>query len=171
MIFTLIAAVSENNAIGRNNELPWKLPEDLKFFKRTTLGKPVIMGRKTFEALGKPLPGRLNIVLSRNKELTLPDGVLLLGDITEATEYLENSEEYKDLEQAFIIGGGQVYQQAMPLAERMFITRVHTTVNDADAFFPVIDHTHWKLVWEEQHSKDEKHAYSFTFQQYERAEF
>ena len=171
MIFTLIAAVSENNAIGRNNELPWKLPEDLKFFKRTTLGKPVIMGRKTFEALGKPLPGRLNIVLSRNKELTLPDGVLLLGDISEATEYLENSEEYKDLEQAFIIGGGQVYQQAMPLAERMFITRVHTTVDDADAFFPVIDHTHWKLVWEEQHAQDEKHAYSFTFQQYERAEF
>lgn len=166
MTISFIVAVSENNAIGINNELPWRLPEDLKFFKRTTMGKPVIMGRKTYESLGKPLPGRLNIVLSRSNEVKLPEGMVLCNNVDDATELAgkENTEEI------FIIGGGKIFEQSMPLADRLYITRVHTAISNADAFFPDIDHTHWKLVWEEPHKADEKHAYDYSFQQYERIE-
>ncbi len=166
MILSFIVAVSENNAIGRHNTLPWHLPEDLKFFKRTTMGKPVIMGRKTFESLGRALPGRLNIVISRSKDLKLPEGVLLYDDINAAIERLQQ----ENAEEGFIIGGGQIFEATMPLVDRMYITRVHTTVHDADAFFPNIDHTHWKLVWEEKHHVDDFHQYAFTFQKFERIE-
>ena len=166
MILSFIVAVSDNNVIGINNTLPWHLPEDLKFFKRTTMGKPVIMGRKTFQSLGQALPGRLNIVLSGDKQLALPEGVLLMDNIDAAIERLqtENSDE------GFIIGGGKVFESTISLVDRMYITRVHTTVPNADAFFPKIDHTHWKLEWEEKHHADEKHKYDYTFQRYERVE-
>lgn len=166
MILSFIVAASENNAIGRHNNLPWTLPEDLKFFKFTTMGKPVVMGRKTFETLGKPLPGRVNIVLSHKKDLVLPNGVLLFDRLDAALKQLEED----GVEEAFIIGGGVIFEQALPLANRLYMTRVHTTIPDADTFFPDIDHTHWKLVWEEEHKADAKHAYPFTFQQYERIE-
>ena len=166
MILSFIAAVSENNAIGRHNGLPWELPEDLRFFKRITIGKPVIMGRKTFESLGKPLPGRLNIVLSENKQLTLPEGVLRYDNIDSVVEKLEN----ENTEEAFIIGGGKIFASCLPYADRMYITRVHTVIEDADAFFPEVDHTHWRLVWVEKHTADDRHKYDFTFQQYERLE-
>jgi len=166
MVLSFIAAVSENNAIGRHNGLPWYLPEDLKFFKRITTGKPVIMGRKTFESLGKALPGRLNIVLSGNKDLALPEGVLLYDDVNAAIERLQA----EGTEEAFIIGGGKIFESTLSYADRMYITRVHTVIEDADAFFPEIDHTHWKLVWEEKHKADERHKYDYTFQQYERVE-
>ena len=166
MVLSFIAAVSENNAIGRHNALPWHLPEDLKFFKCTTMGKPVIMGRKTFESLGKALPGRLNIVLSGSKDLKLPDVVLLYDDINPAIERLQQ----ESADEGFIIGGGKVFEATMPLADRLYITRVHTIIHDADAFFPPIDHTHWKLVWEERHHVDDFHQYPFTFQKFERVE-
>ena len=166
MILSLIVAVAENNAIGRHNKLPWHLPEDLKFFKRTTIGKPVIMGRKTFESLGKPLPGRLNIVLTGDKNLAIPDGVLLCDDINVAIERLQN----ESAEECFIIGGGKVFETTMPLIDQMYITRVHTRIPDADTFFPDIDHTHWKLTWEENHKADAQHQYGYTFQKYERVE-
>lgn len=166
MVLSFIVAASENNAIGVHNELPWRLPEDLKFFKRTTLGKPVIMGRKTFESLGKPLPGRLNVVLSQSGNITLPEGVLLFDSLAESIERVEE----EDVAEAFIIGGGKIFELAMPYVDRMYITRVHTTINNADAFFPSIDHSHWKLVWEEKHTRDEKHEYDYTFQQFERIE-
>lgn len=166
MVLSFIVAASENNAIGVHNELPWRLPEDLKFFKRTTLGKPVIMGRKTFESLGKPLPGRLNVVLSQSGNITLPDGVLLFDSLAESIERVEE----EDVAEAFIIGGGKIFELAMPYVDRMYITRVHTTINNADAFFPSIDHSHWKLVWEEKHTRDDKHEYDYTFQQFERIE-
>ena len=166
MIVSLIVAVSENNAIGRKNTLPWSLPEDLKFFKRTTLGKPVIMGRKTFESLGQPLPGRLNIVLSGNHNMILPQGVLLYNDINTALERLQN----ENTDECFIIGGGKVFENTMPLTDQMYITRVHTRIEDADTFFPNIDHTHWKMVWEEKHKADAKHQYDYTFEKYERVE-
>jgi dihydrofolate reductase len=141
MIITFVVAVSENNAIGVKNQLPWHLPDDLKFFKRTTLGKPIIMGRKTFESFGnKPLPGRLNVVLSSQKDLELPEG----------------------------IGGGKTFEEAMDLADRMYITQVKTVVPDADAFFPHVDHSQWVLEWKEDHEADEKHKYPFTFQRFER---
>jgi dihydrofolate reductase len=164
MILSAIVAVSDNNAIGRDNQLPWHLPEDLKFFKRTTLGKPVLMGRKTFESLGRPLPGRLNIVVSTQKNLVLPEGVLLFHNIDDAVARLEQ----ENTEEAFIIGGGTIYEQTMSLLDRMYITQVHTTILDAHAFYPHADHTHWKMVWHEDHKADEKHAFDFTFQQWER---
>lgn len=166
MTLSFIVAVSENNAIGRHGALPWHLPEDMKFFKKTTMGKPVLMGRKTYESLGKPLPGRLNIVLSGKKDLHLPEGVLLFDNINAATARLQQ----ETAEEGFIIGGGELFTAAMPLVDRMYITRVHTIVPDADAFFPDVDHTHWTMVWEEKHTADEKHKYDFAFQRYERVE-
>ena len=166
MILSLIVAVSENNAIGRHNTLPWYLPEDLKFFKRTTIGKPIIMGRKTYESLGQPLPGRLNIILTRRENLAVPEGVLVYNDINTAIERLNKEND----EECFIIGGGQVFETTIEYIDRMYITRVHTTIPDADAFFPEIDHTHWKLTWEEKHYADEQHKYDFTFQKYDRLE-
>ncbi len=166
MIISLIVAAATDNAIGRGNALPWNLPKDLRFFKATTLGKPIIMGRKTFEALGKPLPGRLHIVISGNSDLKVPDGVLVFQDINKAISKLEEEQT----EECFIIGGGKIFDQTMPLIDRMYITRIEATVADADTFFPEIDHTHWKLVWEEKHTKDDKHSFDFTFQQFERIE-
>ena len=166
MILSFIAAIDENNAIGKGNQLPWHLPEDLKFFKRTTLGKPVLMGRKSYESLGKPLPGRLNIVISK-QDLQLPEGVLLYNDLQTAIERLQQ----EPADEGFIIGGGQIFTQAMGLADKMYLTRVHTVIEGADAFFPEIDHTHWKMIHEQAHRADEKHKYDFTFQQYERIVF
>lgn len=164
MILSAIVAMSENNAIGKGNQLPWHLPDDLKFFKRTTIGKPVLMGRKTFESLGRPLPGRLNIVISRQKDLSLPDGVLLYNNLEAAIQRLaeENTEE------GFIIGGGNIYQQAMPLLQQLYITQVHTVLKDADTFFPEVNTSEWEMTWQEKHDADEKHAYSFTFQKWVR---
>jgi dihydrofolate reductase len=164
MIVSAIVAAAENNAIGKNNQLPWYLPEDLKFFKRTTLGKPVLMGRKTYESLGKPLPGRLNIVMSKQKNIELPDGVLQARDLSTAMETLEQQNN----DEVFIIGGGKIFEETLQDIDRLYMTRVHTTIPDADVFFPHIDHSHWKLAWEEPHTKDEKHAYDFTFQRWER---
>lgn len=164
MIISAIVAMSANHAIGKDNQLPWHLPNDLKFFKKTTLGKPVLMGRKTYESLGKPLPGRLNIVLSRSKNLELPEDVLLYNSLEAAVERLKKDQH----EEGFIIGGGKIFEQSMDMLDRLYITQVHTTIPDADAFFPEVDHSHWKLVWEEAHEADEKHAYAYTFQQHER---
>jgi dihydrofolate reductase len=167
MILSLIAAVAENNAIGIHNTLPWYLPEDLKFFKRTTMGKPVVMGRKTFESIGrKPLPGRLNIVLSSKADLEVPEGVLVYQTLDAAIERLQQ----ESTEECFIVGGERVFEAAMPRLDRMYITRVYTVIQDADAFFPDIDHTHWKLTWEAKHKADDKHKYDYTFQLYERVE-
>lgn len=167
MIVSFIAAVAENNAIGRNNELPWRLPGDLRFFKKVTLGKPVVMGSKTFVSLGRPLPGRLNIVLSRNKDLPVPEGVVVCTSIADCLKRMQEEPGGE----GFIIGGGQLFEATMSAAERMYITRVHAAIADADAFFPAIDHTHWKMVWEEAHEADEHNQYAYTFEQYERIGF
>jgi dihydrofolate reductase len=164
MTLSAIVAVSDNNAIGRDNTLPWHLPEDLKFFKRTTLGKPMLMGRKTFESLGGVLKNRLHIVVSHQKDLQLPEGVLLFHDIQQGISRMED----ENTDEAFIIGGGVIFDKTMQLIDRLYITRVHTTISDAHTFFPHIDHAHWKLVWEEKHTADEKHAFDYTFQHYER---
>ncbi len=166
MIISLVVAVSENNAIGKDNALPWRLPEDLKFFKRTTMGRPMIMGRKTYESLGKPLPGRTNIVLSGKKDLQLPEEVKLFSHIKDAISFAAGT----GAEEACIIGGGEIFKQVMQTADRIYYTRVHTIIADADTFFPELDHTHWKLVWQERHEADEKHQYPFTFERYERIE-
>jgi len=164
MPVSAIVAVSANHAIGRNGELPWHLPEDLKFFKRTTMGKPVIMGRKTFESLGRPLPGRLNVVLSRQADLQLPEGAVLCDGFESALAFLGE----KGMEDLFVIGGGEIFRTAMPFLDKLYVTQVETVVPDADAFFPDIDHTQWKLVWEERHDADDRHPHRYTFQEYDR---
>ena len=162
MIITLVVAASENNVIGRDNKLPWHLPDDLKFFKKTTLGKPVLMGRKTWESMnGKPLPGRTNIVLSGSAP-ELPPGVLLFSSIREALSACNGEPE------VCIIGGGQIFNETLDLADNIYLTRVHTTIEDGSVFFPELDAGLWQLSWQEHHEADERHAFAFTFQHYEK---
>lgn len=164
MRLSAVVAMSENNAIGVDNDLPWRLPDDLKFFKKTTLGCPVIMGRKTFESLnGRPLKERLNIVLSRKEDLQLPEGVLHYQELKDAL-HRARKEETKEI---FIIGGGEIFKQSMDMLNVLYITRVHATI-DADVYFPEIDENEWKMTWKEEHYKDERHNYDFTFQKWER---
>jgi len=164
MILSAIVAVARNHAIGKDNQLPLHLPDDLKFFKRTTMGKPVLMGRKTFESVGKALPGRLNIVVSHQEDLNVPEGVLLYNNLDEALARMEQ----EPVDEAFVIGGGQLFEATMNNIDRLYVTKVDTDIPDASAFFPDIDHTHWKIVWEEHHAADDKHAFPFTFQKLER---
>lgn len=164
MILSTIVAVSDNHAIGINNQLPWHLPNDLLFFKKTTMGKPVLMGRKTFESLGRALPGRLNIVISHQKDLELPKNVLLFHSIEEGIERIEK----ENVEEGFIIGGRKIFEETLNQVDRLYITKVHTNIDGAETFFPDIDHTHWKLVWEEKNEVDERHQFAYTFQQLER---
>lgn len=164
MILSFVVAASENNVIGKQNGLPWHLPEDLKFFKKTTLGKPVVMGRKTMESLGKPLPGRTNIILSKTMDKPPADALVMPG-IPAALDYLKA----QGAEEASIIGGGGVFESTLDIVDRIYLTRVHTHIHDGDTFFPEFrDSGAWKLTWEEPHTKDERHAYDFTFQQWER---
>jgi len=161
MLKTIVVAASENQVIGKGNELPWRLPDDLKFFKKLTTGKPVLMGRKTFESLGRALPDRLNIVLSRTVP-QLPEEVLHFDALPEAMDYLDQ----KDVAEVCIIGGGILFAETLSQADQVFLTRVHTHIDGGDAFFPELDPAMWVLVWQEDHPADQKHAFPFTFQQY-----
>ena len=166
MHLTIVVAIAEDGAIGRNGTLPWRLPADLQFFKRTTIPKPLIMGRRTWESLGgKPLKDRYHIVLSSNDNYEVPDGVLLRNTLDQAIIAAQSD----GFQEACIIGGASLFQEAMPRVDTMFITRVHTTVPDADTFFPETDMSQWKLTWEEAHKADEKNDHDFTFQKWERA--
>lgn len=161
-MLTLIAAAADDRAIGKGNDLPWRLPDDLKFFKKHTLGKPMIMGRKTWESLGeKALPGRTSAVVS-TKQLALPEGVLLFSSLDAAIAHFAPEPE------TMIVGGGQIFAEAMPKADCILYTQVQTTVPDAGAYFPEIHKGDWEKVWEEAHPADERHLYAFTFQRWER---
>ena len=164
MIISLVVAASTNNAIGKNGELLWHLPNDMKFFKNVTWAMPVAMGRKTFDALGnKPLNGRLNVVITRQKDFT-GQGIAIVSNIDDA-EFLAHQQDYKEL---MIIGGGEIYRQSISKADKIYITRVHAIFDDADAFFPEIDETKWQLTSNQDFFKDEKHAYDYSFQLWER---
>lgn len=163
MTITMVVAASENNVIGVHNQLPWHLPDDLKFFKQRTLGKPVLMGRKTFESMGRALPGRLNIVLSR-QEPVLPAGVLHFRSGKDALHFLES----QGAEEVCIIGGGVVFGEWLDHADQIFLTRVHTLLSEGEAFFPELPVSDWVRVWSEYHEADERHPFSFTFEQYKR---
>ena len=159
MIISIIVAASINNAIGKSNQLLWHLPNDLKFFKNTTWAMPVVMGRKTFESLGaKPLPGRMNIIVTRQTGWNA-DGVSVAASLKDAVKLAEKN-NYKEV---FIAGGGEIYKQAYEIADRIYLTRVFTEIN-ADTFFPVIDTKIWKLKFNREFSADEKHAYDYSFQ-------
>ncbi len=140
MRISLIAAVAENGVIGREGGLPWRIPEDLKFFRATTLGKPVIMGRKTYVSIGKPLPGRLNIVLTRDRTWHAP-GVSVAHDMDRALRIAQES----GADEAMIIGGADIYEMALPLADRIYLTRIQREF-EGDALFPALDPQDWKEV-------------------------
>ncbi len=161
-MISLVVAASTNNAIGKNNQLLWHLPNDLKFFKNTTWGSVVIMGRKTFESVNKPLPGRLNIVITRQANWQA-EGVIVVGNLQEAIAKA-NAENFKEI---FIVGGGEIYKESMPLADRIYITRVHATI-DGDTFFPNIVENNWQLVQAQHYEADEKNAISHTIELWER---
>lgn len=144
MKLALIAAYARDYAIGVNNGLPWYLPEDLKWFKRNTLGKPIIMGRKTFESIGKPLPMRCNIVITRDVHWSAP-GVCVTHSLAEAIERAKQQAVLEDSQEAVIIGGAQIYQAAFAEVERLYLTLVDTQVPKADAFFPRWDSADWQL--------------------------
>lgn len=160
MIVTMVVAIAENHAIGKNNQLLWHLPKDLKHFKQITNGHTIIMGRKTFDSMGKPLPNRRNIVITRNQELELA-GAEVVGSVEEALALCAPSEE------VFIIGGGEIYKMAMPFTEKIYLTVVHHPF-DGDAYFPEIDSGVWTETASEHHEADDKHQYSFTFSTLER---
>ena len=164
MIKSLVVAAATNNAIGKCNQLLWNLPNDLKFFKNITWAMPVLMGRKTFESLGnKPLNGRVNIILTSDKKYK-KDGVVTVHKISDA-EFFAKENDYKEL---MILGGANVYKQTIDDADKIYITRVHHVFEDADAFFPAIDESKWNLVSNEDHFKDDKHAYDYSFQLWQR---
>lgn len=159
---TLIAAAGEDNSIGKDNDLIWHLSNDLKRFKSLTNNHHIIMGRKTFESFPKPLPNRTHIVITRNKDYKATDGVILVNSLDEAIASIKNDD------QPFIIGGGEIYKQAIELVDKIELTRVHQSFDDADTFFPEIDESIWKEVDRSTHDADDKHQYPFSFISYVR---
>lgn len=161
---SMIVAASENNAIGKAGKLLWHLPNDMKFFKNSTWALPVIMGRKTYESLGKALNGRSNYVVSRNLDLKLSDAVIcgsLQAAITKASGEMQTNE-------LMIIGGGELYKEGLAVANRIYLTRVQASFEDADAFFPEIPKAEWQLVKSQPFAADEKHSFGYTFEIWER---
>ena len=156
----LIAAVAENYALGKNNDLLWHLPLDFKRFKETTSGHFIIMGRKTFESFPKPLPNRTHVIITRQNDLKY-EGCIVVQDLEKAIAICPKNEDI------FIIGGGEIYAQSIHLADQLDITRVHHSF-DADVYFPEIDPEVWELISEAFNPKDEKHLFDYTFQKYTR---
>ena len=161
-MISLIVAASTNNAIGKNGQLLWHLPNDLKYFKNTTWGMPVIMGRKTFESVNKPLPGRFNIVITK-QEAWSAENVETAKDLSEALQKAADT----NCKEIFIIGGGEIYNQSIELADKLYMTRIHTEL-EADTFFPAIDESVWVLKHNLDFEADEKHAFAYSFQVWER---
>mgnify|MGYP001472876003 CR=1 FL=1 len=159
-MLTMIAAAAENNALGKNNDLVWHLPDDFKRFKRLTSGHHIIMGRKTFESFPKLLPNRTHVIITRQKDYK-PKDTIVVSSLEEAIKVSKLDE------QPFIIGGGEIYKMGMEEATKIELTRVHGEF-DADTFFPEINEDEWELVKEQFHEKDEKHDYAFTYLTYEK---
>ncbi len=162
MIKIIMAAIANNNIIGKNNDLVWHLPADFKFFKQTTKGHTLIMGRKTFESLDNPLPHRDSLIVTRNKAYT-SDGITVFHSLESALDYAEK----KGLESVFILGGGEIYKQSMVLADKLIITEVHEDF-EGDTYFPEIDDNLWMEVSREERNADEKNKHGFAFVVYER---
>jgi dihydrofolate reductase len=161
MIISLIVAASTNNVIGKNNQLPWHLPNDLKFFKNTTWGMPLIMGRKTFQSLNKPLPGRINIIITRQQDWHM-EGIIVAHSLEEALEKAKAT----NCKEVFIAGGGEIFNQSIALADKIYLTRVHATI-EGNVFFPAIDKSKWKLIDNEDFEVDKTHTFAYSFQIWE----
>lgn len=174
-MISLIAAIGKNNELGKSNALLWHLPADLKHFKEITTLHPVIMGRITFESIGRPLPNRRNIVITRNvnykRDLPAVEG--LSAEMAKKVELVYSLNEALDLfpdqnEEIFIIGGGELYRQTMPIADKLYITRIDAENKDADTFFPEIIPVVWNEVSHIEHERDEKNPFNYTFSVYEK---
>jgi dihydrofolate reductase len=162
----MIVAKANDNAIGKDNDMIWHLPDDLKYFKDKTRNHHILMGRKNFDSLGEkyqPLPKRINIVITRNEDWQ-HDGVKVFHDIKEGIAFAKENNE----EELFIIGGGQIYEACLPLADCLYVTEVNAKFSDADAYFPEFDKSEWKEVSREHHAKDEKHGFEFDYVIYKR---
>ncbi len=161
MQLALIWAMSRNRTIGRNNALPWHLSEDLKYFKRITMGKPIIMGRKTFQSIGRPLPGRSNIVITRDPDFSA-EGVKVVHSLEQAIAVAESIGLIDGSEEAVVIGGEQIYALALPLAQRLYMTQVHAEV-EGDAHFPEFDLTQWEEQGREDHAASGPNPFDYSF--------
>jgi dihydrofolate reductase len=165
MNVSAIVACSKNRAIGRDNQIPWYLPADLRYFKQVTSGHAILMGRKTYESIGRPLPKRSNIVITRQKNYQL-EGCNVYHSLLEGVEAAKKMGE----EELFIIGGGEIYRQALPICHKIYYTEVDLEIADATVFFPALQEKDWKLISAEAHQKDEKNPYHYTFKVYERTQ-
>jgi dihydrofolate reductase len=166
MIISLVVALAEDNAIGANNKLLWHLPNDLKFFKNLTWGMPIIMGRKTFVSIaGKPLPGRINIVITRDKNsLPSQENLWVVSSLEEAIERAAET----DCNEVFVIGGGEIYNQSISIADKIYLTRVDGNFTEATVFFPKLDEAKFKLIDSVSMHKDEKHLFGYSFEIWEK---
>jgi dihydrofolate reductase len=161
---SLIVAKASNNVIGKDNQLPWRLYTDQQLFKSKTTGHPIIMGRKTFESLGRTLPNRISIVITRNPDYVVPEGHYVVNSLIEAIQLCIS----KKFDQVFIIGGAEIYQQSIPYCDELLITEVHA-VPEGDAFFPDIDYSQWQKTSEIHFQRNEKNDHSFDFITYKKA--
>jgi dihydrofolate reductase len=168
MKLAIIVAMSQNRVIGVNNKLPWHLSDDLKYFKRVTMGKPIIMGRKTFESIGRPLPGRSNIVVTRNPDYQA-EGIKLVHSLEAAKELAENICFIDGVKEAMVIGGEELYQQALLKAQRIYLTQVHAEVQ-GDAFFPDFDQQQWQTIAREDFKALSPNPYDYSFIVLEKAD-
>lgn len=159
MRLSLIVATANNRVIGRENKMPWHLPNDLKYFKRVTMGKTVIMGRKTYDSIGRPLPGRSNIVVTRQADWQ-PDGVKVVHSLAEGISYAESL--LRDAEEVIVIGGAQIYRAALPQAQRLYLTEIHADF-EGDTFFPEISPGEWREVDREMHFADSVNPHDHAF--------
>jgi dihydrofolate reductase len=163
-----MVAMASNGVIGRENRLPWRLPEDLRYFKRTTLGKPVIMGRKTFESIGRPLPGRPNIVVSRSVDWSAP-GVTVADSMESALDSARALAAVSGAEELMVIGGAQIYAAALPLASRLYVTEVHAAVA-GDTWFPPVNPAEWREIAREEHAATADNLYAYAFVVHDRVQ-
>jgi dihydrofolate reductase len=165
MKIVLVVAAAENNAIGKNNDLIWRLPKDMKFFKEKTMDHCIITGRKNYESIPakfRPLPGRTNIVITRQKDYHAP-GAIVVHSLREALDKARSVSK----NDVMVIGGGEIFREVLPQADQIWFTRVHESF-EADVYFPELDPAEWKETWREEHPADEKHPHAFTFIRYER---
>lgn len=166
MKLALIVAYAQNRVVGIENRLPWHLPEDLKYFKQVTTGKAVIMGRKTYESIGRPLPNRLNIVISRNPQF-IADGVEVVSSLEAAIERATEYNHTNNQDEIMVIGGAAIYELALPLADKLYITLVHAQV-DGDAYFPEVSLASWQLLDQQDHQPSEKNPHPYSFMVYQK---
>ncbi len=166
MKIVLIAAFAQNSVVGINNTLPWHLPEDLKYFKRTTSGKAIIMGRKTYDSIGRPLPNRTNIVITRNSEFKA-EGVQVVSSLQAAIDLAGEVNFINGVDEVMIIGGASIYEEALPQAERLYLTHVHADV-EGDAYFPEVDFSQWQETSRDDHGASDNNPYDYSFVVYDK---